>query len=76
MTTFSRLIGLTPEETTWEPNSVICIEYWENEGIVVPSRRSQEIYLFSKASRPVLGLTNLLVNLAGLLFLADKAVRA
>jgi hypothetical protein len=76
MTTFSRLIGRTPGETTWEPNSVICIEGWENEGIVVPFRRSQEIYLFSKASRPVLGLTILLVNLPGLLFLADKPAGA
>ena len=73
MTTFSRLIGRTPKETTWEQNSVVCIE---NGGIVVPSRRSQEIYLFSKASRPVLGLTNLLVTLPGLLFLAGKLAGA
>jgi len=26
MTNFSRLIGRIPEETTWEPNSVVCIE--------------------------------------------------
>ena len=32
---------------------------------MVPSRRSQEIYLFSKASSLVLGLTNLLVSLPG-----------
>jgi len=38
MTTSSRLIGRTPEETTWEPNSVICIEVrlglgkWRNSG--------------------------------------------
>lgn len=43
---------------------------------MVPSRRSQEFYLFFKTSEPVLGLTNLLVNLAGLLFLADKAAGA
>lgn len=43
---------------------------------MVPSRKSQEIYLFSKASRPVLGLTKLLVTLPGLLFLADKPAGA
>lgn len=43
---------------------------------MVPSQRSPKFYLFSKASRPVVGLTNLLVNLPGLLFLEDKAARA
>jgi hypothetical protein len=79
MTTFSRLIGRTPEETTWEPNSVVCIEAriglgrWRNSGsFPEESKDLSFLQSFEPSSWPHQPPS----QCTGLLFLADKAAGA